>query len=101
VRLQVFDVGYFENLRQHALLGSRLNLPVETLAKIFELSDSEITDISTIDFKMKGKAKPSLEDKQRRSIIHSLEMSYGLCLAPRHNISRSPGFEQALRQCGN
>jgi hypothetical protein len=95
--------GFFENLEHRVALGYDLRHSGERLVSIFELNDTDNNNIiNGLNFAVRGSTDPpSLEKKQRRAIHYLCEMAYGLCLAEKDNVSRSPGWEQALKVYGN
>jgi hypothetical protein len=93
--------GYFESLEHRVALGYDLRHSEERLVSIFELNDADNNKIENgLNFSVEGSDPPSLEKKQRRAIHYLCEMAYGLCLAEKDNVSRSPGWEQALKVYG-
>jgi hypothetical protein len=92
--------GYFENLKHYIALGYPVKKSVDGLVDIFGFSEADNNNINTMNPRMKGGAKPTLEDKQRRAVHYLGELAYALCLSPHDNISSNPGWEQALRYYG-
>jgi hypothetical protein len=94
--------GLFENLEHRVALGYDLRHSEERLVSIFELDEAAKNNISKgLNFSVRGSTDPpSVEKKQRRAIHYLCEMAYGLCLADKDNVSRSPGWEQALKVYG-
>ena len=92
--------GYRESLSQIVMLGHPLETPVDRLLKIYRVTDGDNENINKLNFKVKGKDSPSLADKQRKTIYYTIELIYGLLMAPTNNVSSNPGFESALRQYG-
>ena len=92
--------GTFERLEQMVVLSQDLNQKVDGMLKVFDISEQDNKSIDNLHFRMRGGTKPTLADKQRRSIYYVLEMIYGLLLCPEDNISENPGWEQGLKQYG-
>jgi hypothetical protein len=88
--------GLHNNLQQRVLLGAPVDASCADLADIFGL-DSD----SKVQKKMhKINKNKSNEENLKRSLHYALEMAYGLCLNPLHNVSQNPGWEQALKIYG-
>ena len=92
--------GYRESLTQIVLLGHPLRNKVKNLLTIYQVTDKDNKNIEKMNFSVKGKDAPSLEDKQRKTIYYFIELVYGLMMAAENNVSSNPGFESALRQYG-
>jgi hypothetical protein len=95
--------GFFESLEHRVALGYDLRHSEERLVSIFELDEANNNNIFRgLNFSVRGYGmSPTLGMKQRRAIHYLCEMAYGLCLAEKDNVSRSPGWEQALKVYGN
>ena len=87
--------GCHHNLQMCILLGAPLEANVDKLADIFGCTPG-------CKWLMQmGKINKNLSAKQnqKRSFHCALELAYGLCLNPNHNVSSSFGWEQALKIC--
>ena len=87
--------GYFENLSQFVAIGFDVNnekVTKQMSEKIFDISDDDRKEISSLNFK----GKHTVEMKILDVVSHLFELAYNLAISPLSNVSNNLCFESCL-----
>ena len=88
--------GNFQQVKQLMGIGfTKRNL--SKVVELFEWNTTEEEHLKNLSVNNKGM---SMEEKKYRHLCYLCELAYGICIAPKYNISSNPGCEWQLRYYG-